>query len=81
MSDIEFSMFYTIEVPFANAKATILNFNRVHVRFALGHEEDYIDIATIKNKTAAIWIGVTFGLLLIGAIVGGAIYYRNEGPV
>ena len=73
-------MFYTIEVPFANAKAT-LNFNSVHVRFALGHEEDYIDIATIKNKTAAIWIGVTFGLLLIGAIIGGAIYYRNKGLV
>ena len=73
-------MFYTIEVPFANAKAT-LNFNSVHVRFALGHEEDYIDIATIKNKTKAIWIGVTFGLLLIGAIIGGAIYYRNKGLV
>ena len=73
-------MFYTIEVPFANAKAT-LNFNSVHVRFALGHEEDYIDIATIKNKTTAIWIGVTFGLLLIGAIIGGAIYYRNKGLV
>lgn len=74
-------MFYIIEVPFANAKATILNFNTVHVRFALGHEEDYIDIATIKNKTAAIWIGVTFGLLLIGGLIGGAIYYRNKGTV
>ena len=74
-------MFYTIEVPFANAKGTILDFNSVHVRFALGHEEDYIDLATIKNKTAAIAIGVTVGLLLIGAIIGGALYYRNKGSV
>ena len=73
-------MFYTIEVPFANAKGTI-NFNSVHVRFALGHEEDYIDLATIKNKTAAIAIGVTVGLLLIGAIIGGALYYRNKGSI
>ena len=75
-------MFYTIEVPFANAKANILKFNTVHVRFALGHEEDYIDLATIKNKTAAIAIGVTVGLpFLIGAIIGGALYYRNKGSV
>ena len=74
-------MFYTIEVPFANAKVTILKFNTVHVRFALGHEEDYIDLATIKNKTAAIAIGVTVGLLLIGAIIVWALYYRNKGPV
>ena len=75
-------MFYTIEVPFANAKGTILNFNTVHVRFALGHEEDYIDLATIKYKTAAIVIGVTVGLpLLIAAIIGGALYYRNKGSV
>lgn len=74
-------MFYTIEVPFANAKGTILDFNSVHVRFALGHEEDYIDLATIKNKTAAIAIGVTVGLLLIGAIIGGALYYRNKGSI
>ena len=74
-------MFYIIEVPFANSKGTILDFNSVHVLFALGHEEDYIDLATIKNKTAAIAIGVTVGLLLIGAIIGGALYYRNKGPV
>ena len=73
-------MFYIIEVPFANSKGTIL-WKSVHVRFALGHEEDYIDLATIKNKTAAIAIGVTVGLLLIGAIIVWALYYRNKGPV
>ena len=70
-------MFYTIAVPLVNATDTILNFASVHVRFALGHEENYIDIATIKYMPSP--IGIELSVLLLCAIIGGLFFYRKKG--
>ena len=72
-------MFYTIEVPLKNSTDAILNFASVHVRFALGHEENYIDIAVI-NKTPSP-IAIEFGVLLIFVSIGGLIFYFKKGTV
>lgn len=72
-------MFYKIAVPLENATDTILNFASVHVRFALGHEENYIDIAIINNIPSPIAIEV--GLLLTCALVFGLFFIRKKRPV